>query len=192
LNLFLGLEKCVSGRIEPAPRNPAEAWASGIAYVPPERRSQGLAMRMGARPNALMPHHRGLRARLTVERARIKTLAAQVHLKAANAEQPVWQLSGGNQQKVVFARALANPPRLLLLDEPTRGVDIGARAEIYGLIRDLTARGTAVLLSSTDLPELLGLSDRILILHQGRQSRIVKPDGLAPSDLLNSFYPEPV
>jgi ribose transport system ATP-binding protein len=191
LSLFLGLEHLTQGTIDPAPQNPAQAWAQGIAYVPPERRTQGLALPMGARENALMPHHHGLRARLGLERSRIQTLAAQVNLKAQSPEQPVWQLSGGNQQKVVFARALANPPRLLLLDEPTRGVDVGARAEIYALIRDLTARGTAVILSSTDLPELLGLSDRILILHQGHQTEILSPDGLHPHDLLRHFYPEP-
>ena len=191
LSLFLGLERPTSGGLSPAPKTPADAWAQGIAYVPPERRTQGLALTMGARDNALMPHHRGLRARIATERARIATLGRQVNLRAQSPEQPVWQLSGGNQQKVVFARALANPPRLLLLDEPTRGVDVGARAEIYALIRNLTARGTAVILSSTDLPELLGLSDRILILHQGRQTRIVSPQGLQPNDLLRQFYPEP-
>ena len=197
LNLFLGLERVRVGRLtlsgRPAPQSPAQAWARGVAFVPPERRSQGLAMRMGARPNALLPHHRGMRARLGVERARTASLAARVNLKAESHEQSLWQLSGGNQQKVVFARAMAETPRLLLLDEPTRGVDIGARAEIYRMIRDLSAQGCAVLMASTDLPEMLGLCDRILVLQGGRQVAMMNARGMGPGDLLQACYPaEPV
>ncbi len=193
LNLFLGLNRVVAGRLtlldRLAPQSPAEAWARGVAFVPPERRSQGLAMRMGARPNALLPHHRGVRARLRLEQARTASLATRVNLKAASHEQSLWQLSGGNQQKVVFARAMAETPRLLLLDEPTRGVDIGARAEIYRMIRDLSAQGCAVLMASTDLPEMLGLCDRILVLQAGRQVRILDAKGMGPADLLQACYP---
>ena len=192
LNLFLGLAKPTSGTLtlhdQPPPKNPSRAWAQGVAYVPPERRSQGLALRMGARPNALLPHYRGIKTDLTRERSRTQTLAQRVNLKAASPDQSLWQLSGGNQQKVVFARAMAESPRLLLLDEPTRGVDIGARAEIYKLIRDLSAQGCAVLMATSDLPEMLGLCDRIVILHQGRQHQILRPQTLAPNDLLQTFY----
>lgn len=197
LRLFLGLERPVSGQITlnggPPPRSPAEAWSMGVAYVPRERRSQGLMMRMGSRPNILLPHYTGLRASMADERRRTAALAASVSLKSSGPEQPVWQLSGGNQQKVVFARALAGNPRLLLLDEPTRGVDVGAKFEIYRLVRALSAQGCAVLLSSSDLPELLGLCDRILVLQGGRQSAILDPTDLAPNDLLHAFYaPTPV
>ena len=145
-------------------------------------------MQMGSRSNTLLPHYTGLRARMADERRRTAALAASVSLKSSGPEQPVWQLSGGNQQKVVFARALAGKPRLLLLDEPTRGVDVGAKFEIYRLVRALSAQGCAVLLSSSDLPELLGLCDRILVLQGGRQSAILDPADLAPNDLLNAFY----
>jgi ribose transport system ATP-binding protein len=192
LNLFLGLEKPTHGHITvlggKAPANPAEAWLRSIAYVPPERRAQGLAMRMGSRANALMPHYRGLRARVRPEQARTRALAAQVSLKSSGPEQSVWQLSGGNQQKVVFARALAENPRLLLLNEPTRGVDVGAKAEIYALIRAATDQGCAVLLASSDLPELITLSNRILVLHQGRQDQILNLEGLEPASLLHALY----
>lgn len=195
LNLFLGLERATAGTLtleqQPAPKTPSQAWARGVAYVPAERRSQGLAMRMGVRPNALLAHFKGLRAYRTDEQSRTQTLAARVNLKAESPEQSVWQLSGGNQQKVVFARAIADSPRLLLLDDPTRGVDVGARAEIYRLIRDFTAQGCAVLLASSDLPEMLGLCDRILVLHHGRQAHILDPQGMPPSSLLTSFFPEP-
>lgn len=192
LRLFLGLERPRVGHLTlngtAAPTSPAEAWAKGVAYVPQERRTQGLMMRMGARPNALLPHYKGLRARLYKERARAKDLSTRIGLKSEGPEQSVWQLSGGNQQKVVFARALAATPSLLLLDEPTRGVDVGAKFEIYKLVRALSAQGCAILLSSTDLPELLGMCDRILVLQAGRQTGILDPTGLAPSDLLHAFY----
>ena len=193
LQLFLGLERPKSGQVllqtAPAPRSPAEAWARGVAYVPRERRSEGLMMRMGTRPNALLPHHAGFWARLAPERARANELSGRVGLKSAGPEQSVWRLSGGNQQKVVFARALACNPRLLLLDEPTRGVDVGAKFEIYNLMRDLADQGCTILLASSDLPEILGMADRILVLQQGRQSAILDPRGMGPNDLLHALYP---
>ena len=97
-------------------------------------------------------------------------------------------MSGGNQQKVVFARAIAGNPRLLLLEEPTRGVDVGARAEIHALIRGLSAQGCAVILASSDLPELLGLSNRFLILQDGRQAALIDRQRLTPDQLLARVY----
>ncbi|MBO6902517.1 MAG: sugar ABC transporter ATP-binding protein [Rhizobiaceae bacterium] len=192
LRLFLGLEKQTGGtaRFEDAdlPSSPSEAWSRGVAYVPQERRSEGLMMHMNVRLNTLLPHYTGWRARRSRENIRTVELSRRVHLKAEGPEQPVWQLSGGNQQKVVFARALGSIPRLLLLDEPTRGVDVGAKFEIYKLVRELSEQGCGVIMSSTDLPELLGMCDRILILSEGVQHAIVDPDGMASSDLLQMFY----
>ena len=88
----------------------------------------------------------------------------------------------------MFARAIAGRPSVLLLDEPTRGVDVGAKFDIYALIRELSAAGTSVLMASSDLPELLGLSDRILIMRDGRQHAIVPAAGLSQADLLHLFY----
>jgi ribose transport system ATP-binding protein len=188
LRRLLGAERVPAG-LEilggPQPQSPAEAWARGIAYVPGERRAEGLMLGMGARPNMLLPHLRGLWARRSPEAERAAVWAAEVRLKAQSLDQPVGELSGGNQQKVVFARALAGAPRLLLLDEPTRGVDVGARAEIHALIRRASAAGTAVVLASSDLPELIGLSDRLLILARGRQAGLIdKTPDLTPAALL--------
>jgi ribose transport system ATP-binding protein len=195
LRLFLGLEPPRKGMAKllraPLPHSPSAAWARGVAYVPQERRSEGLMMPMGTRPNAMLPHYKGVFARMWEERARTADLTARIGITATGPEQPVWQLSGGNQQKVVFARALAQPPRLLLLDDPTRGVDVGAKYEIYALIRELAAKGCAILLASSDLPELLGLSDRILVLQSGRQTDVLKTAGLGPNDLLRAFYAAP-
>jgi ribose transport system ATP-binding protein len=122
------------------------------------------------------------------ERAMTGELGRQVRLKATRLSQLCRQLSGGNQQKVVFARAIAGKPSILLLDEPTRGVDVGAKFDIYTLMRELSAAGTSIVMSSSDLPELLGLSDRILIMRDGRQHQIVPAAGLSQADLLHLFH----
>jgi ABC-type sugar transport system ATPase subunit len=121
-------------------------------------------------------------------RARARDLGARVRLRATSVAQPCAELSGGNQQKVLFARALAGAPRVLLLDEPTRGVDVGARQDIYGLIRDLGQEGVAVVLASSDLPELIGLSDRIAIMQDGRLREIVPGAGMTEAGLLGRLY----
>ncbi len=192
LRLFLGIEKLRSGSARflggDLPASPSDAWTRGVAYVPQERRSEGLMMHMGTRSNVMLPHLKGALARTGVERSRTDALASQVRLKADSIEQPVQALSGGNQQKVVFARAMAALPRLLLLDEPTRGVDVGARIEIYGTIRELVARGCACIIASSDLPELLGLGDRILILDEGQQKEALGANELTPESLLSLIH----
>ncbi|MEM7694139.1 MAG: sugar ABC transporter ATP-binding protein [Pseudomonadota bacterium] len=190
LRLFLG-EGRVAGVAQyaggPLPRSPGEAWRRGVASVPQERRSEGLMMPMGARPNALLPHLSGVFARAGRERARVTSLGTAVSLKARSPDQPVAELSGGNQQKVVFARLLAGAPKLLLLEEPTRGVDVGARAEIHALIRRLVAGGAGALLATSDLPELLALSDRVLILDKGRQVGLLPAAQLTEGALLSKL-----
>ena len=101
---------------------------------------------------------------------------------------PVSQLSGGNQQKIVFARAMQGKPKLLLLDEPTRGIDIGAKYEIYQLVRELSAEGCTVILTSTDLPEVLGICDRILVMRDGHQTNLLQSEEMSSAALLSSFY----
>jgi ribose transport system ATP-binding protein len=178
---------------EPGPRSAAEGWARGIAYVPRERRREGLMLGRGIAPNVVLPHlarlsRLGIWSRAGAERAEAEARGRQVRLKYDRLGQSVATLSGGNQQKVVFARAVAGTPRLALLDEPTRGVDVGARADIYGMIRRLGSAGTSVVMASSDLPELLGLCDRIVILSGGRQAGIVPTAGLSPAQLLSMIY----
>ena len=194
LRLFLGFLRLQSGQLDvlgaPRPASPVQAWSRGVAYVPRERRAEGLMLGMPVRDNAVLPHlgDYGILAHRRAETARTLSLAQQVRLRFQGPEQPVGQLSGGNQQKVLFARALAGKPRLLLLDEPTRGVDVGARAEIHALVRGLSAEGCAVILASSDLPELLDLSDRILILQDGRQVALIDRSELTSADLLAHIY----
>jgi len=153
-------------------RNPREAIAAGVAYVPEDRKQQGLFLNLPIRTNissacldevsdrGLVSHRR--------DREMATTLARDLRVKASSVETAVGTLSGGNQQKVVLARWLARRPRVLILDEPTRGVDVGAKAEIYRLVREIAAEGVAVLVISSELPEVLGLSDRVLVMCEGR------------------------
>jgi D-xylose transport system ATP-binding protein len=107
-----------------------------------------------------------------------------LRIKAPSLESAAGKLSGGNQQKVVLGKALMTEPRVVFLDEPTRGIDVGAKVEIYELINDLTASGRAVVLVSSELPELLGMSDRILMLHEGRVAREFARVDATPEHLL--------
>ncbi len=177
----------------PLGRSPARVWAAGIGYVPRERRSQGLMLRRAIAENIVLPHLGDLaRAGVFIDhrgqRRVARDLGEQVRLKAASVAQACEELSGGNQQKVLFARALGGKPRVLLLDEPTRGVDIGARFELYRIIRQMTDRGLAVVMASSDLPELLGLSDRIAVMRDGKLAEIVAAEGLTEAGLLARFY----
>ena len=182
----------LNGRPRPI-RNPARAWDSAIAYIPGERRLQGLMPRRDIAENISLPHLSRLgRLPGLVSRKRQEALAAdlgrQVRLKSTGPCQPADQLSGGNQQKILFARAIGGNPELLLLDEPTRGVDVGARFDIYSLIRSMSDKGTCTLLASSDLPELLGMCDRIMILHRGTLVRIMEAQGLDAAGLLALIY----
>ncbi|HYO87720.1 MAG TPA: sugar ABC transporter ATP-binding protein [Candidatus Limnocylindrales bacterium] len=171
----------------------ADAWAEGLGFVPEERRAQGLILSRPISDNISLPHlghvkRGGFFLSSRMERMLAQSLAEAVRLKAVSVRQTSRELSGGNQQKVVFARALAREPRVLLLDEPTRGIDVGAKADLYALIRLMSARGAAVLMVSSDLPELLGLCDRLVILRRGAQSDVAPTAGMTESDLLSLCY----
>ncbi|WEK03772.1 MAG: sugar ABC transporter ATP-binding protein [Candidatus Devosia phytovorans] len=175
------------------PSGPGAAWAAGIAYVPRERRAQGLIMRRPIFENITLTHLKrqslgGIWLTPRRERAFATRIGQGMQLKSVGPDQPVFELSGGNQQKVVFGRALAERPRLLLLEEPTRGVDIGAKFDIYAILRDLAAQGTAIILVSSDLPELLGMSDRIAVMRDGCFDALVDAAGLGEDDLINLCY----
>ncbi len=116
-------------------------------------------------------------------------MVAELHVKTAGLQQGVMQLSGGNQQKVVIGKVLLANPEIIILDEPTRGVDIGAKHEIYKLIRQLTDRGIAVLLISSELPEIIGLCDRVLVLSQGRQTALLSRAEATPETIMHYAVP---
>ena len=147
---------------------PRGAIAAGIALVPEDRYTQALVRHASVADNLALAGHRLTgRTHRRREWQRAAEAIARYGVRCAGGAAPVGSLSGGNAQKLVLARALDQQPRVLLLDEPTRGVDVGARAEIYRLIGEMAEQGVAVLLASSDLLELLGVCDRIVVLHDG-------------------------
>jgi ABC-type sugar transport system ATPase subunit len=157
--------------------SPGAAIAAGIAMVPEERRTEGLCTKLSIRENIPVMNMRAIAPLGITSRRREKGLARsfieKVHIVARDEEQKVALLSGGNQQKVVFAKCLNARSTILLLDEPTRGIDVGAKEEIHNIVRELARGGTAVIVFSSELPEILNLCDRILLLYQGRVKRIL-------------------
>jgi len=154
------------------PASPAEAIAAGVVYVPADRHAESLFLPHAIRPNVSLPEIARFAGTGLIDRGReaaaVSGETKRLAVKAASLEQPVATLSGGNQQKVVLAKEILGNPRLLLLDEPTRGVDVGAKGEIYARLRALAAQGLGILVASSEMPELIGLCDRIVVLRQGR------------------------
>jgi rhamnose transport system ATP-binding protein len=152
--------------------SPSEAMNAGIAYLPEDRHQEGLVLDFSIAENVTLPILPRLFPRLLIRRSQEREVAQgfadQLRVRTTGVDQAVSALSGGNQQKVVLAKWLASKPTVLVLDEPTRGIDIGAKVEVHRIISDLAAAGLAILLISSDLPEVLAMSDRILVLHEGR------------------------
>jgi rhamnose transport system ATP-binding protein len=161
----------VSGRALPA-GNPRAAMAAGIALVPEDRREQGLVLDMSITRNATLPRSRSLSTLgfLTgaSERREAREWTARLQTKYGNLGDAVGTLSGGNQQKVVLAKWLSTKPKVLIVDEPTRGIDIGTKTEVHRLMSQLASEGVAVLMISSELPEVLGMADRVLVMREGR------------------------
>jgi len=152
--------------------SPTAAMAAGIGFVPEDRRQQGLVMDMSVQQNVALASlgnlERGGLIRAKAERAMAADWAARLKIKYGRLTDPVDMLSGGNQQKVVLAKWLGRRPNLLIVDEPTRGIDVGTKAEVHHLLTDLARNGVAVLMISSELPEVLGVADRILVMREGR------------------------
>lgn len=167
-------EVLVAGRAVPA-GNPGRAIAAGMALVPEDRRQQGLVMELSVERNATLARRRAL-SRLGLlfggaERAEARHWTRRLQVKASRLGAPVATLSGGNQQKVVLAKWLATAPRVLIIDEPTRGIDVGTKSEVHRLLSELAGEGLAILMISSELPEVLGMADRVLVMHEGRLVR---------------------
>jgi ribose transport system ATP-binding protein len=146
---------------------PRTAVHKGIGYVTEDRKGEGLALRQSVRDNTLLVRRAALRGADARRNNDLAHLLKSVGVVSRGPDQEVRYLSGGNQQKVVLGKWLAVRPRVLIVDEPTRGIDVGAKQTVYRLLRDLTAGGVAILLISSELPELIGMSDRIFVMHNG-------------------------
>ncbi|HEY4276913.1 MAG TPA: sugar ABC transporter ATP-binding protein [Conexibacter sp.] len=174
---IFGIDRADGGHVEMGGRRlprakPTAAMRAGIGFVPEDRRQQGLVMDLSIARNATMTQMSELSSggiiRAARERALASDWATRLQLKYHKLDDHVGTLSGGNQQKVVLAKWLATSPRLLIIDEPTRGIDVGTKSEVHRLISELASRGLAVLMVSSELPEVLGMADRVLVMHEGR------------------------
>ncbi len=197
LRIIGGVSRARGGRVtldgRPfAPRSPGAAHRAGVAIVPQERRTQALTPDTVERNLNATTIDRQARWRVIAspgrERAHAQALWDRFHLRGHGLGQEVLTLSGGNQQKVVLAKFLAIAPRVLLLDEPTRGVDVSTKSQIYRLIRDQAEAGCAVLVVSSELPEIMGLCDRIVVLHEGRVSGRFERGAATEEQLLHVCY----
>ncbi|SCF22864.1 monosaccharide ABC transporter ATP-binding protein, CUT2 family [Micromonospora echinospora] len=173
-----------------APRGPRSALRAGVGFVPEDRRRSALVLEHPVGRSMVLAALRRFTTagvvRVGRERDAVREQIAALAIRTPSAGAPVGALSGGNQQKVVFARHILTRPRLLLLDEPTRGVDVGAKAEIYRLLRRLADDGMGILLASSELPELTGICDRIVVLRRGRAVADLPAGGCTGEDILTA------
>jgi ribose transport system ATP-binding protein len=166
------------------PASPADAVRAGIFMVPEERKVLGIVAGLDVARNITMSAPEKIANSTFVQRRRERSVAEnyvdELRIKTRGPAERIENLSGGNQQKVLFARALFSDPQIIIVDEPTQGIDVGAKTEVYRLIRSFVAKGRSVIVISSELPELLGLSDRVIIMREGRKAgEIVVPIGAA-------------
>ena len=185
---IFGLRPFMRGRMQVRgedlrPTSPRDAVRAGIALVTEDRKAQGLALEQGVEANARLVLDAVSPAESSSRRGLIPRLLESLSFSARAGAREVRYLSGGNQQKVVLTKWLVTEPSVLLLDEPTRGIDVGAKRSVYDLVRDRTAEGIGVLLISSELPELLGVADRIVVMRDGRLVGEVGPDA-SEADIL--------
>ena len=151
---------------------PSQATAHGIAFIPEDRQQQGTILPMNIRENITLPVVDRLADGPFLNRRREEELTQEfgrrMEIKASSWEQPAASLSGGNQQKVVLAKWLATRPQILIMDEPTKGIDVATKARVHEFISQLAAQGLAIILVSSELLEILGMADSVLVMHEGR------------------------
>ena len=177
MQTVFGLNRADAGRVTLEGRDlrihsPEDAIDAGIAYVPEDRQIQGGILRFPISSNIALPSlshlsHRGFMRR-SEERSLADEYVAQLQIKTSGVGQRLEELSGGNQQKVVIAKWLATNPRVLIMDEPTKGIDVGAKTAVYRLMGEMVARGLGIIMVSSELPEVMGMADRILVMRRGR------------------------
>jgi erythritol transport system ATP-binding protein len=166
-----------------------DALKAGMVLMPEDRQRDGLFPELSIRENVVMAESTGFFLSRDEETRRVRKLVAELHIAAKDIELPVTTLSGGNQQKVLLARCMMGSPSVLLMDEPTRGVDVGAKAEIYGILRELAEKGLSILFTSSEIEETQALAHRMLVLCQGRISAEFARDKLSDESLFAAASP---
>ena len=192
---LFGITKPLSGRLtlegkELSINSPLDAIRAGIVYVPEERGRHGLALPMPIYQNMTLPSltrtsRKGF-LKAAEEFALARKYAERLDLRAAALSVPVGTLSGGNQQKVVIGKWLATMPKVIILDEPTKGIDIGSKAAVHGFISELAAEGLSIIMISSELPEIIGMSDRVLVMKEGLSAGLYDRDKLSPEVLVRA------
>lgn len=196
--VLYGLDRADSGEVwlhgEPLlPDSPQTALKKGIGYVSEDRKTLGLITQLSILKNISLSSIGRYSTYGFVneknEKKAVTKLAQQLRIKASSLDQRVETLSGGNQQKVAIAKVLMAKPKVIILDEPTRGIDIGAKIEVYQLIRQLACEGLGVILISSELPEITGLCDRVLVLSQGKQTALLNRSQISPEKIMYHAVP---
>jgi ribose transport system ATP-binding protein len=196
-----GLEKIAAGAVRCGGQDlravtPRSALAAGICYFPSDRVAEGLALQRVVRENVSMAaldtaaFARGLMLRRAEERTRVQRIVDKLRLRPPRMEQKVLNLSGGNRQKVVLARAMTRDLHVFLFDEPTVGIDVGAKVEVYELVKELAERGAAIILVSSELPEVVNLSHRLYVMHRGRVVAELQGAEVSEQRVLAHFFAE--
>ncbi len=168
---------CIEGKPY-NPRSPQDAMQNGIALVPEDRQKQGLVLRMSLTRNISLPMltklcWKGLVTKNACEKAYVEKQGNEMEIKAAGYHVDAETLSGGNQQKVVLAKWIGTDPKILILDEPTKGIDVATKAAVHEFVCEMASRGVAVILISSELPEVIGMADRIMVMHEGIQTGFI-------------------
>ena len=177
MRAIFGIDQIGSGELKiegkkVAIRKPTDAVRHGLAFITENRKEEGLILDFSIRENIGLPNLKSFAPNGIVKTADEKKFAEmmvkRLHVKTSSTEAIIGNLSGGNQQKVVIAKWIGTSPKVLIMDEPTRGIDVGAKREIYELMNELTERGIAIIMVSSELPEIVGMSDRVLVVHEGK------------------------
>ncbi len=179
----------VGGR-EVAITNPQDAIREGIVYVPEDRGKQGVVLPLPIVQNMSLPQLDKIGARgflnEAAEFALTREYGGRLQVKASSWSQPVDQLSGGNQQKLVIGKWLATKPKVIILDEPTKGIDVGSKAAVHDFMVELAEQGLAVIMVSSELPEVMGMADRVVVMHEGRIRRVYQSGEASPEDIVTA------
>jgi len=193
MQALFGITKASSGMVSIAGQDvtinaPADAVASGIVYVPEDRGRQGTITALSISQNVTLPSlsrtSKNGFLRLAEEFRLTREYTSRLDLRAASLDSSVANLSGGNQQKVVIAKWLATQPKIIVLDEPTKGIDIGSKAAVHEFMAELALQGLAVIMVSSEIPEILGMSDRVIVMREGRMVAELEKEDLNPETLV--------
>lgn len=190
---IMGFDRIISGNLningkKVSFRSPSEAYGMGIGYIPEDRRNESLfgiqPVRFNLTIRVLRNFIRGIQVNNEYEQKLADDYIRELSIKTSSKETMIQNLSGGNQQKVIIARWLAANPSVLIMDEPTRGIDVGAKAEIYELMNNLAMKGIAIVMISSELPEIVNMSDRVVVMREGRISKILDHDEISQDEIM--------